>query len=325
MYTFDDNSGFYLKSDALRKPAQFKGSSSFGMRGEVRGVLWNADGSLAQDTGWNSNLILDNMATLMDESNPSWYSWCTIGSSTLAPAITQTSIQSFLASQGSGSNPMPYVDYPRPPTAPNWERYSIRKWRFDAGEGTGNVNEFTLGTTTGGANACVRHVFPATIPKGATQVLDVFYRFYLYPDLVPRTGTVMINGVSYDWETSFYKLDIYNFSLFTYMGFNSTSSQFKVYDGVKGGPTTNPTGNVAQSATLSFVSQGSWTRTMRYTAALDECNTASGRISVITTALQTYHRPQIEVLDTATRTQGFPKDNTEEMTVDWTLTWGRYP
>lgn len=327
MYTFDEKSGFYLKSNKIEKPANLQVSAHLGVKGEVRAMLWNPDGSLAHDSGWNRNLILDNFGTHADEWSPTWHTWCCIGSDGSAPATGQTSIGAFLAGTSSSVNPMPYADYPRPPVAPNYERYSIARWRFNAGEGTGTVREFTLGLLNTGGNACVRHVFPAEIPKAADQTLDVFYRITWYPDLTPRTGQVTVNGVLYDWESSFFNVDNYNTGLFTRVGISMTfNSYFKVYDGAKAGLLDNaPSGNTANSAIRSFVSQAAWERTERFTAGLDWCNTASGQIKVITVQLYTSHELQIEVLDNATGLSGIPKDNTEELTVDIKITWGRYP
>ena len=327
MYEMNEKSGILLKSDALLKPATLSVSSGFGLRGEFRAILRNSDESIVSDSGWNSNLIVDNAGWLLDQWY-AWYTWMAIGSSATAPATNNTSIGALLPLGiiSGGTNPLPYTDYPRPPVAPNYERYSVKKYRFVAGKGTGTVNEFTLGSNNLGTDIFCRHVLPAPIPKAADQSLDVYYRIYWYPDLIPRTGTVMIKGVSYDWETSFFNLVGYNYSCFAHYDHNSTfASNFRVYDGAKASPTGGtPTGNTANTGIKSYVNDGAWYRTNRFTAGLDNCNTASNTIKVITVPTYTYHNMQIQILDSATGLNGFPKDNTEEMTVDWKITWGRY-
>lgn len=329
MYTFDKNSGFYLKSDALRKPAMMEVSSGVGLKGEFRAMLYNADGSLAHDSGWNSNIIVDNAAYLYD-SWYDWYVWCTIGSSAVAPTTTDTSIGAFLAAQSSSTNPLQYTAYPRPPTGPDYGTYSVKKWRFEAGAGTGNVNEFTLGEQNNGTNIFCRHVLPATIPKAADQSLDIYYRIWVYLDLTPRTGTVTIKGVSYDWESSFYNYTGNpNSNLFAHYDLNSTfNSNFRAWPtGVtKGTPSADPTPNVyALNASKAFLSQGAWYRVNRLTVELDWMVTSNKTIQLITATDYQGHKLQIEFLDTATRTTGFPKDETEEMTIDWRTTWARWP
>lgn len=325
MYEFNDKCGFYLKSDRILslQPTLSVAAPTFGLKGEFRALLWNPNGTLAYDSGWNSNLITDYGLDTIDQSFPNW---CSIGSSATAPTTGDTSIGTFLAAKSSHTNPMPNTDYPRPPVAPNWERYSIRKTRFEAGEGTGTINEFTYGWVNDGTNIFCRHVLPASIPKAANQSLDIYYRYTVYPDLTPNTGTVTIDGTLYDWECSRYDYDTYNYYVLANMDFNTTfNSNFLVFDGAKGTSTTAPTGSSANSASSFVLTSGSGFRTRRYTAGLDWCNTASNTITVIATPLEQYFRVQIEVLDNATRTTGFTKDNTMEMVVDWKLTWARYP
>jgi hypothetical protein len=315
MYDFSENHGLFLKDHRVIKAA-----SGMGLKGEFRAILRNKKEEALYDSGWNRNLILDNASWMYD--SVSWYNWCCIGDSGAPVSTIQTSIQSFLGAQSSGTNPMPYVDYPRPPVAPLYERYSIRKWRFGAGVGTGTVREFTLGNSNTGTDAFCRHVLPAPIPKDVDQSLDIFYRFTIYPDLTPRSGSVLIDGINYPWETSFYSLQTYNYGVFNRQDFNMTfSSNWRVYDGVKAGPTDSaPTGSYAQNAVFSFVGEGSWYRTRRFYMGLDDCNTASNLITVATVPLQTYHKVQVEFGG-----GGIPKDNTKEAYLDWTLEWYRYP
>jgi hypothetical protein len=320
MYDFSEKHGVYLKNRQI-----IKAGVGMGLKGEFRAILRDKKGNALYDSGWNRNLITNNASWMYDSVN--WYSWCTIGSDGTAPDVTNTSIGVFLASQVSSTNPMPSPDYPRPPVAPLYERYSIKKWRFDAGQGTGTIREFTLGSTNDGLNAFCRHVLPAPIPKDVDQSLDIFYRFTIYPDLTPRTGTVTIDGVLYDWETSFFDLDTFNYGIFARQDFNMTfSSNWRVYDGAKAGPLdSTPSGNSSGSAIFSFVGEGPWYRTRRFYMNLDYCNTATNQIKVATVPLQTYHKVQVQILDNATGTSGIPKDNTKEAYLDWTLWWSRYP
>ena len=307
------------------QPTLTVASPTVGLKGEFRAILRNPNGSVAHDSGWNRNLIVDN-GLLHSNISASFPFWCCIGSSSAAPTTADTSIGTFLAAESSHSNPMPYVDYPRPPVGPNWERYSIRKTRFEAGEGTGTVREFTYGWNNTGTNIFCRHVLPAAIPKAANQSLDIYYRYTVYPNHTPVTGTVTIDGTIYDWEASFYDYDSYNYNMFSNMDFNTAfNSNFRVYDGAKGTSTTDPTGNTANTATSYWLNGGSGYLTRRFTAGLDNCNTASNTITVLGQQTEWYMRLQVEVLDQATGTTGFTKDNTMEMVVDWRLNWARYP
>lgn len=320
MYDFSAKHGLYLK-----KPVPLLAGPHLGLKGEFRAILRNKKGEPLYDSGWNRNLIVDNAGFNYDSGN--WYQWCSIGSDGTAPSVGDVAIGSFLASESSNSNPMPYIDYPRPPVAPFYERYSIRVWRFDAGEGTGTVREFTLGTQNNGTDIFCRHVLPAAIPKDVDQSLDIYYRITIYPDLTSRNGQVTIDGVLYDWETSLFDLDLYNTNLFARQDFSMTfNTYFQVFDGAAAGPLdAAPSGNQASGASMSFVTQGAWYRTQRFYMGLDQCNTATNMIRVFRGQLQTAHRVQIEISDNATGLLGLPKDNTKEAYIDWKLTWGRYP
>ncbi len=299
----------------------------FKIYGEFKAILYNEDGSIAKETDWEHNLIVNNGLIIYGTS--SWWSKCTIGSDNTAPVNTDTTIGSLLGTHVASSSVVGAADYPNPVVGPNYERWSIRKWRFVAGNGTGIIREFTLGMGDNGTNIFCRHVLSSEVTKGASQIVDIFYRFYVYPELTPTTGSVLVGGVNYDWECSNFNLTARNTTLFVPMDFNLIfSSFFKAYDGAKAGvEDTTPTGDSATGATKTFLASGSGYEDWRFNIGLDDCNTDTNKITVITIPLATGHKVQctFEATDGPDIGGGIPKDYTKEMTASLKILWSRYP
>lgn len=312
---------------------------NIGIRGEFRAVLYNRDGTVAYDSGWNSNTIVDNGLWLfggwsnLQGSTENWYSYCHIGSNGSATVLSQTGINSWLASESSGTNPMPYPDAPRPPVAPDWERYSYRKWRFAAGNGTGTVREFAVGPHSGvlgnGQDIFARHVLPAPIVKAADQALDIFYRIFMYPDQTEHPLQVVLNGVTYDTLTYHVNKEIYNYNLFGSCGLISTFpdavAAFTTEPGATGARTLG--GNPNDAA-------GSWYGGGNYqgyeeryaNVGLDDFILGAPIKSVRTRVAPGYWNfaTVFSAVDGPDIGGGFPKTNEEVMTFKYRVSWGRY-
>jgi hypothetical protein len=85
--------------------------------------------------------------------------------------------------------------------------------RFGAGVGTGNVNEIGWSANnlttpiSGSPNLCIRHLTPETIVKGATDILDIWYKPYWYFDITDGTGSIALGGQTYDWTARWLQLN----------------------------------------------------------------------------------------------------------------------
>jgi hypothetical protein len=155
--------------------------------GEIRAVMLNPDGSVAQDTGWLKNRILDQGLTMMGNNN-AWGSRGHIGSSSAAVVDSQTGLQAWLAQSVYET----FIERTLNPVAPNYEGYEISKWRFDAGVGTGTIREFGIGP--GASNSLTTRVLVTPdMPKSSVQVLDVYYKMTCYPDLNTYVGVINID------------------------------------------------------------------------------------------------------------------------------------
>jgi len=299
-----------------------------GMSGEFRSKLWNSDGSLAHDTGWGRNLILDSGLLLCAANG--WGSYCLIGNSSTAPNIAQTSLQGFLASQGSiqsnsGTNN----------TSSPYEVTATRTWRFAAGVATGTIAEMGVGAVSTNTNLFCRHLVSPPFVKGATQILDVSYRITMFPPLTQAINNgVVIGGVTYDTITTGLQIGQAGVAgtgaIFGPLRASTVASDWNLYDGNLGAITaSNPLGSPGLAAGNNIsVNTGNgsgfsdfkapWT--LNIGNAPLKCRTAMGGVS-------TGWRFQTQFTATDGPDIGgpLPKDGTNEFTGWWRYSWGRTP
>jgi len=165
---------------------------SVGILGEVRGIMRNPDGSVAQDTGWIKNQILDQGLFFMGQLS-NWGTKGHIGSNASPTVVggipgVNTGLNAWMA----GSNSRTFIERTVQTVAPNYEGYDIYRYRFDAGNGVGTIREFGIGPYTYNT-LTTRVLVTPEMPKSAVQVLDVYYKMTCYPDITEYTGTIDIN------------------------------------------------------------------------------------------------------------------------------------
>jgi len=161
--------------------------------GEFRCILRNSMGDPVYDTGWFHNLVTNTGLANMHTQN--WFGNLHIGASASAPAFTDSTLGSWLAKH---STSLGYTEGPGP-VAPNYEYYATHGWRFNAGVGTGTVAELGLSWQATNVSMCIRALVTPSVVKAVDQVLDVYYRFKLWPSLVDVVGVIPINGEDYDY------------------------------------------------------------------------------------------------------------------------------
>jgi hypothetical protein len=81
---------------------------------------------------------------------------------------------------------------------PNYAHIGIRRWRFDAGIGTGPVNEMGAGKNVNGTQLFTHHNVSPQFDKAANQVLDTYYKLSVFPDLTDIVGSGVIGTETYD-------------------------------------------------------------------------------------------------------------------------------
>lgn len=172
----------------------------FTVQGLFRCILRERDETVAQDTGWFSNLITD---TGMERIKISpGYAYGLIGSSNTAPAVTDTKMGTYLAGPISDAL-SPTIGFR---TTPQRHGYGQYNWRFDTGVGTGTVREVGATNTNSSSSYLLSSRAlvadsggtPMEIVKGADQILDVYHERRVIVKLTDWTGIVDISGVNYD-------------------------------------------------------------------------------------------------------------------------------
>lgn len=295
-----------------------------GIKGEFKCILWNEDGSKALETDWSSNLITNNGLTIF--GTEPWYIRCYLGDDATAPAVTDTSLGNIISgASDSYSNAYSDADYPRPPVGPDWERWSGKRYRFNAGNGTGTVREICIAENVN--NIFCRHVLPVAIPKAANQALDVFYKFTVYIDSTPTTGQITLDGVTYDWEFKPVRRTTFNYSIFARQGLDD---RLYVYDdnNISGTDTTLPTGGEELTAevSMSVVGSGQGYRDYQYTLGIGQLVTTAEEIRYIVFYNATYHRFQLSFTATNGSDIGgpLPKTAVDVLILTVRLAWDRY-
>lgn len=299
------------------------------MRGEVRCVLRDLMGNELLDTGWQPNLITNNGLVNMGETGQ-WGFRLIIGSSAAAPVITNTSVGSYLADKQIT------FEQNNVPVAPNYEIWMIAKARFNAGEGTGTVREIAAHPSAGTINTDIstHALLAAPIVKANDQILDVYYRMYRYPDLVDRTGTIMIEGVSYEYivrgaylaesqpPNSFGTANAWGqLGLGSSAGNVACSSDISTLDS---GPATAVANPWQDGYTKNSGGSGTGNYTLYWDIDSAIGNIRSFKIREAGNGNACQRGWQIRLGKTSDDTP-LPKDNTRELYLTFDVTWGRYP
>ena len=297
-----------------------------GMSGEYRAVLRNEDESVIYDSGWQDNLVTtrgEYLYASRDGAGLDWASRMYIGSSGAAPAYSDTAMGSILASSGT----VIVSDGTYNGGSPNYEHYMTKTFRFNAGVGTGQVRELGMGTNAATNYLFSHHLLTAVINKLANNILDVSYRFTIWPSLIETTQSpILIDGVNYECKTSWYNLA--ETSLTTVFDEYQTTSPIRVYDGVKAGPTdSDPSGDVATSGSATSHTFATGSQTVTGVFGLTNGNTILEIIKTagIRTTNSFWIQTEFSALDGPDFGGGIPKDGTKELTLNWTLTYGERP
>jgi len=173
--------------------------ASLHVKGEFRFVKYNSMGQVNQDTGWLHNTWLDQGLDLWAADGANFANYMALGTGTTPVTEADTSLSgTFLASTNdtNGTN-----DYVIQAGAPGYEQTVVRNRRFDAGEGTGVIGEVGMCKLSGnpGTTLAIRSLVVPTVNKLSDEVLDVFYKWTIYPQLEDATGTVTIDSLDYNY------------------------------------------------------------------------------------------------------------------------------
>lgn len=302
-----------------------------GMAGRFRFTRIHAkSGVVRQRTGWMNNLITD--WGLNRKGTGGVGTFCHVGSGSNAPAVTDTVLQTWVAStnlnqstNGGATGSAPYYGFVR------------RTYRFQEGDAAGNIAEVGIGpnglsTSELFSRALVLDALgnPTTITVLIDEILDVEYELRQYSPTVDAEYTVVDSGsaVSHDitvraasvnsassWggNTGIGALNVLN-------GGVRFNQQWIAYDGAIGSVTQLPSGNFtlisASQITEGAYSNNSLERTASANLQLEVGNLASGIRSLrfgssVAGTYQAEFDPPIM------------KDNTQTLRIDAKVSWGR--
>lgn len=283
------------------------------------------------------NLILNSGIDYYMTSSNWFISGCILGSSSVPPVATDTTITNILgtsttlqASGAGGSNTtvLPYY------TSYYWT------YRFIEGVATGNISQVAM--TYGSVNAANNtytglfskalvkdgNGTPITITKLADEVLDVTYTLRMYAPELDVTGTTTISGVNYDYIVRAANAGSWS------LGSGAASSVYtaKAYTGTIGTELGTPSGSSGDAATKTFATYvvGTHTRTATIFWDLNNGNLSGGIRSVYLSFGNNNYGAGIyfQIQYTANpahpdTTVTIPKDATKRLTLKYQFTVGR--
>lgn len=285
------------------------------------------------------NLILSSGIDYYMTSGHTFISGCILGSSSVPPVATDTTITNILGTSttaqtsGAGESNTTVLPY-----------YTSYYWtyRFIEGVATGNIAQVAMAygsvsTTTNiyeglFSKALVKdgNGTPITITKLADEVLDVRYTLRIYPPSSDVTGTTTISGVNYD-----YIVRAANAGSWTLNG-KAVSSvpTATAYTGTIGTELGTPLGSGsygdAATKTFNIYVAGTHTRTATIFWDLNNGNLSGGIRSVyLGFGNYTYgHGVYFQIQYTANpahpdTTVTIPKDATKRLTLKYQFTVGR--
>lgn len=264
---------------------------------------------------WFANLITTNGANLYAGSG--WAGVCAVGSGNATPQLTDTALQTLVASvSGAFSSTFGVTS-----SAP-WAGSLTLTYRFAAGVAAGNLSEVGVGGSAtnlfsralildGGGN-------PTTITVLASEALDVTYQLFRYSPTADVVGVVNIGGVDYAYTL--------RAALASNAGAwapnnaeTSILSVASVANGAIAAVTGSPSGSFSDSSSESTAaySSGSFTRTATATWSLTTGNLSGG----ITAAVFRWGSALRHGAYQVGFSPAIPKDGTKVLTLSASHSW----
>lgn len=310
------------------------------MQGYYKLVVTKADGT-KYETEEFPNLITNVGMNSFGEDYIDNLTAAYVGTGSTIPANTDVDLTSILARTrtiigGTGWSVQPSEPYYTSTT---------RVHQFDPGSVVGTITEVGIGWYTQVGLVYTYYLFshalildgegnPTSITLTSEDTLDIIYTVKVYPPASDTTGTVVLNGITYNWTSRIYKAsetDYYNYygnwllpggslcakdtdiwgNLYLYkqaMLYNAGSLTTNQTDTVTGSPVTVTMTGAAYVA-------DSYSRDVTFAAGLTQGN-LSGGIKTITFGAG-FGAYQIGF------TPNIPKDGTCTLTLTFTHSWAR--
>lgn len=300
---------------------------------------------LVQEVGPFSNLITNQGLNRWGTAGFGSYTF--VGTGTVAPAVTDTTLGNYLAYQSSDAPGGSWNPAISRGGSPDYWVMGSGTQRFNAGVATGNLTEVGFGYFNGAMTSANHRVSsralivdslgaPTSITVLADEYLDVTYSMKYYPytgaDVIQ---TVNISGVSYTFTTralsalsSRFVSPAYALALRcyvnTYTGPNLSTPP--ALSAVTDDVMTNPgaTSKLPLATPQAYV-DGSLSLTSVVTAGLGAGNLAYGIRGMIVPIRDEFASSGLSNTNQVTVSPAIPKDSTKVLSFGLTYSWGRYP
>jgi hypothetical protein len=286
-------------------------------------------------SAWSENTILTSGRNEM--ANRDWFTYVQLGTDNTIPAATQTSLLGYVAGTNTiiedvkGTNSSPYYGYRR------------KRFRFAAGVGLGgeNLNEVAIGWAgTTGANIAARALLvdidgnQTTVTPLTDELVDVIVEVRYYPPTTDVTGTVTLDGVTYNYivraaevlNTSAWA-DSIGSQIESTAGFNS---DWAAFDGDLGTVEQSPNGLSVPSNNSNDYTQAYQNNSYQIkfgmivgpgTADVDGWYVTTGKLCRSIRVTTTAGWYQIQFDSQSNPGFGVPKDDTRTFTLQLVLGW----
>ncbi len=165
-----------------------------GLYGRFR-IVKHRNGEISQELEFD-NLILNS--GLERWGTGAIIERCQIGSGNTAPAVSDINLAALLATTTSRKNVTPSIVAN---TTSRWAEVTTC-YRFDAGVGTGTIAEVGMGWSDGlWSRSLIKDGsgVPTTITKLYDETLDVYYTLRIQYPSSDITGSIVLEGVTYDY------------------------------------------------------------------------------------------------------------------------------
>lgn len=303
-------------------PISIAAAFAVGVAGFIRMDAHKLDGTSREVAPWFKNLIVD--AGLNRMGTGSWMDFCQVGTSSTAPANSDTA----LVTRVAGTSTIQAQSTGTAGSAPYYG-FQSKTFRFALGAAAGNLTEVGFGWALTGSlfnRALIKDGggSPTTVVVAADEVLDVTYEFRTYAPTSDTTTVVTIAGVDYTFTGRASQVTTTQpwapqvgvaVSFYNPGSFNSQAA----YNGAIAAVTALPSGTSAlpSNVTASAYSNNSLARNFQVTFDLNFGNLAGGISAfVFGTTIGQFQFG----LNTP-----LPKTLTKILTMNWTMSWARHP
>jgi hypothetical protein len=292
----------------------------YGIGGEGRLVLRHGETlKVIQDTGWFPNLVTDYGLTRVGSNN--WHAYTHIGSSATAPDVLDTTLGSYVASSNTQQSSVT-----TDPVGPNYQFSKTIARRFPAGTGPTTVREMGIGPNTGNTNMIIHTLVSPAVVLSATQVLDVYHKFTVYPSLDDIVSTVSIDGDTYDYTSRACDVDSPGHNAIGVFAPNTIGNA--VYNGNIGASVTDiPSGSTDNATSMVSTDNGQGYNDYEILFGLNDGNFSGEGIRSLrsTVAFDFTGGRQIQFGKQGGGNETIPKTDHHELVFTLQMTWDRYP